>query len=923
MLLCFLLVNQVLSPNLYSAYRTTYRLQLELLPQENILHGEMVVGLRNLSDAPLTELAFYLAANQFHNHQSPAFQRYQELMSETSWLHIDSLWINGHLLSDWTDHTPVMHLRLQSALKPGDSLSVRCLYSVYLPLSRQAFVPSRTKELYRLIHFYPRLLLPPYPTQPLELLRMPPVDFALYHCEITIPQGYRLVGSLSPDTTIDFKDDRQLIRFQPAYCQEIAFLSTPALRRLHLKSQRQRLSLLTFSRRTLPEQERIFLSIANDILNYYHRFIAEPLESITIFPTEIRGGYSATNFILLDKECFQGVTKLDYFSVYTLAELLAEQYLGFDNRSPDSLISINNGFANFAAQKFLDDNYDALRTRYKLAERISTTISRRLLSLLFAGLEKENILQPTGPATNINAQFISTQSQSYFSVKYIQTVHLLAGDSLLKKILANYRQYLFANRPSLSAFNRLVATYTDFDLTRLADYLRQSRCGPDCGIQRVKTTQSAGRYQVTIILKQQPPLSLRLPLRMVNQDHQVFLDTIVTKAQKYDTIRYQLTRPIKKITIDPQYSIWDRQRLNNHYPRNYTFNFLAGLPQVDTYQIFYYPTFDFNRNDWVRPGLKFHSRYWINLQPLLPSRSMDEWSIALNYGYQSHTWGYQLSYSTAILAPILKPRLYLRWRDFYGLEEGKVFTTFYPGKIQYPVLNRISGFQKINLGIEYQNIHTLQFLNANNWEKGLMVAPALEYLNFHNWGRWRHILQVNAKFGLPVAGSDFQFARYAVDFQIRYRFTARNWYSQRLFAGTTRGRIPRQELFYFFGKNVLENTSFESYRLARGEGDMRGYGKQQYKGQHIFTGSTEWRFTLMGREEASLDLLAFYDIGILPPEGRQVLCRDWKTDAGLGLDADLLNLLRLGLHFPFWVSEPPHGEPHWHWRWVVAFDFTI
>jgi hypothetical protein len=107
--------------------------------------------------------------------------------------------------------------------------------------------------------------------------------------------------------------------------------------------------------------------------------------------------------------------------------------------------------------------------------------------------------------------------------------------------------------------------------------------------------------------------------------------------------------PLRKISLDPRCQIWDANRYNNQYPRSIVFKFLIGFPSIDSYQVFYYPTFDFNQEDLTRVGIKLRGRYWINMRPLFPAQSLDEWSLGLNYGYKSKTLGYDLSYSTSLL----------------------------------------------------------------------------------------------------------------------------------------------------------------------------------------------------------------------------------------------------------------------------------
>jgi hypothetical protein len=910
-------------PNLAST-ELIYDLDLELHPTQNILSGKAIVTIINLSQNPITELSWYLAANQFRSSQSPAYQRYQQQTSEFSWFRIDTIQLNGQVLDHHFHEEPLLTISLPQALNYQDTLQLRIDYTVYFTLAHHTYCPVRNGTTYYLINFYPRLIIGRPPSNPLELLEQQPAFYATYRLTCKLPTGFQMVGSLLPDTTLEL-DSLSVIQFQPARLAEIAFIVSPTLRLARLKTiSNQPIDFITSTHRQHRSQVKKFLTITNDILQYYQKLYALNSAYLTIMPAPIVNPYTAAHLIILENSTYRGILNLDYFSLYSLARQLAQQQLGAPHESRHDPISIPAGFANFAAQSYLDARYRYLRQKYNIAENFGTRTTRHLTSLLFASLEKENILQPiVTRGGSSQPAYIRQQSEYYLSQKYLQIVHTLAGDSGFKDIITDYKRYLCNNAGDLTQFNTLVTQHTGYDLSRLCAHLIKARSGLDFAIRKVKTTREHQQYHLTIVIRQKPILQFPLPLMIINREGQIFADTIITKPQKYDTLHYWLSQPVRKVSLDPHRSIWDSQRFNNNYPRNFAFSFLAGLPQIDTYQIFYYPTFDFNRQDLLRGGIKFHSRYWINLYPLLPSQSLDEWSLGINYGYHSHTWGYEFSYSTTILSPILKPRLYLSWRDYFGLQDGRLSSSIYIGQIHYPALNRLSGYQRLNFGLTYQNVHTNQFLNPNNWEPGLIMAPFIQYINFHNWGNWRHILQVQGKRGLRFNENSFDFARWSVDGQVKIRLTNRNWYYQRLFYGSVFRQAPRQELFYFFGRNVLENSSFEAYRLAHGEGDMRGYGEQQYRGRQILTSNSEWRFALVGKDQATLDALLFYDAGLLAEHRLKLRLKDFKTDAGFGIELDILDLVRLGLHFPVWVSEPVQAEPRWQLRWVVAFDLTL
>ncbi len=922
-----LLLFLVVSSGKASQNRIEYDLSLELFPKQNTLNGSETVTLTNLSIAPLETLYFHLAANTFRDPQAPTFQRYENVMSEPTWLQIHSVEQDNQSVKFLDANSPFLKVILPQPLLSGDSVRLSLRFSIYLPAGRHSLCPSRSNNLFRLIAFYPRLIFRTEIQNHNSVVQLPSYEYALYRVNCTVPAGYWVAGSLLPDSTVQLTPDQSKTYFQPEEAQEIAFIIHNNFRISRLRAKAiPHLDLLTAQNRSTRYDDKIVTQITNDILNYYQKYFSSPLQHLTVFQTVIPDGYAATNFILLEKDIFQGIAHLDYLSLHVLAREIARQYLGFESNNQAAILSIRHGFANYAATSYLTERYTYLRQKYKVPQNFVTTYTLKFMNLLLASLERENIFPSnTYTSKRANAAFISEQSQHFYSQRYVQMVHAIAGDSLFKEVLKEYRDWLKENYSSLERFNLFVEKHTGYHLAPIGDYYEKQKTGPDIAVHkiRLKALADGNQYQTSLIIRQKPALMLPLPVSVTDRNGNNYRYTVVTNGQKYDTVKFCLSAPLKKISLDPDKIIWDSNRFNNHYPRNLTFKFLAGLPQIDTYQIFYYPTFDFNQRDWTRLGLKLHSRYWINLQPFFPAQSLDEWSLGINYGYQSQTWGYDFSYGTSILALFFKPRLQLRWRDYFGLEEGRLASEVYLGDVRYPGLSRISGYQKLKIGAYYQYVRTLKFLNANSWQTGRELAPFFDFVNFHNWGNWRHVIQVQGKWGVPYWNGSYHFTRLSIDGQVKIRLSERNWYYQRIFLGSASGEILRQELFYFFGKNVLENLSFEAYRLARGEGDMRGYGMHKHKGSKILTSNTEWRLSLAGVDQATFDFLLFYDIGALPQQFDRLQMKDFRSDAGCGLEFDIFEAVLLGMHFPLWVSHPLNGESRWQWRWVIAFDFTL
>jgi hypothetical protein len=182
---------------------------------------------------------------------------------------------------------------------------------------------------------------------------------------------------------------------------------------------------------------------------------------------------------------------------------------------------------------------------------------------------------------------------------------------------------------------------------------------------------------------------------------------------------------------------------------------------------------------------------------------------------------------------------------------------------------------------------------------------------------------LKSNFGRPWFKTDYAFQKLSADGQLKFRLSEALWIFQRIYLGISSGDLPAQDYFYFFGKNIFENLSFEAIRLVKGAGDMRGYGGRSFKGKNILTINTEIRRNLVGINEATFDILLFYDSGVLPSLFPRFTWKDFKQDAGLGIEFNVLDMLMIGAHFPLWISDPEPNSPRFDYRWVLSLDLTL
>jgi hypothetical protein len=914
---------------------TSYQINLKFSETPPTIYVRETVRIVNRSNLALDTIYFHLSPNGFRNPRSASYQKYENLLEEPVIMDIQKIQADSTICEHFDNERLCMGVRLPEKLSPNDSTTISIDFSVKVPRGRHFQCPTYSGTTYRLIRFYPVLEQLTSTGWNKKLYRhlAPSSSFPChYNLSIELPAKYKVISSLLESSTETVAESKtKLHNFEAASIQELAVVFSGSYKLLSTTHSKIPVRLLlppAEEKSANTTRSKILANLITDIIDQYaNLYCPYPHQQLAVSVAKIPNGLVTSNLIILNQHQYNNLFTIDYVSIYNLAQALARQYFSFyvyeNSAQPDW---INESLANQAAAIYMAQHYSKLRRRYRVSEHQEVNYAQLALRLsaLTADQEQTNrTLLSSSPMGD--APLLMEQVKNFKGQKILDMLAYYIGDSLFQVCIHEFL-IRYQHRPVSSAeFLQLVEEISNRDLTAFRKLWLESDEIPDIKIQQVSKSfdKATDTYAAQVIAKGNALSTLPVEVIAINSRSDTLHQFTQLRENGIDTLYFTTRAPIRKISLDPQRNIWEFNRLNNHYPYKILFSFLIGIPRIDAYQVFYYPTFDFNKRDISRIGIKFRGRYWINMRPLFPAQSLDEWTLGFNYGIQSKTTGYDISYSTSLLALFFKPRLHFRSRDYFGLNETTVSTEIYLGEIRYPLLHQIQGYKKLNLALHYENIYTLKFLNANNWQKGKLLNPSLIFVNFHNWGGYRHILQLSLSGGLPILSTDYQFGKLTLDGQLKIRSTANSWVYERIFIGASSGTIPIQQYYYFFGKNVLENLSFESYRLVKGAGDMRGYGDVLLRDRNIITSNTEFRYSLARVDPAVFDLILFLDSGILSSNFYKLALNQSKFDAGIGAEFDALEIIMVGIHCPFWVSHPVDDQPKIALRWVLSFDLTL
>ena len=912
---------------------SSYDFDIHFSEAAKTVYIHQTVTIYNNSKMALDTLFMHVSPNAYTSPKSHFYQEDENYLNEPLGLNIQSLSVSGNPCGYSFESLTSMAVVLNRPLGSNDSARISFDYTITIPEGNHPTCPSYSGSNFRLLNFYPKpeqlstTGWTPGRYRKIEPSSIKPANHTL---RITLPKNYAVVSSLESTSQIDTLDNETIHRFQSAKIRDLGIVFSAnqvVIPFRHFGINVQLMLPGIVERRFRLSNNTIFQNITKRILEYYSDHIINyPCNHLSVASSNIQYGVVSSNLIILKSGDIENITNLEYRSVYFYAQSIADQYFHYYiYEYPDSSDWINTGLAGYMANEFMITQYQSLTKASRLQHPENTNTADKILRLAALAADQEKIGRslkiPLGPS---NTPFLVDQIQHYKSQKVLKMIHYYVGNSTFRKSLLELLDTYRYKPTSSRDFLQILENNSGKDLAAFNELWINSENIPDQKILQVKRSfnRDSKQYKTTIITTGDA-------LKVMPVEIEAFSDVDTVRAMTRiqssgrDTLVLFSRNPFRKITLDPNRNIWEFNRLNNNYPSKILFNFLIAMPNIDAYQVFYYPTFDFNERDLGRIGLKLRGRYWINMRPLFPSQSLDEWTLGLNYGLRSETLGYDVSYSTSILALFFQPRIHIRSRSYFGLHESSLKSEFYIGKINYPLIHRIQGYKKLNVGVRFQDVRTLEFLNENNWQTGKLLNPFAELINFHNWGDFRHITRLYFGIGIPKLDTDYSYQKLIFDTQVKYRPGYNLWLYQRIFAGFSRDQLPIQNYFYFFGKNTLENMSFESFRLIKGAGDMRGYGAASPKGRNILTSNTEFRWSYATIEPAFFDLILFIDSGLISSSAKRINTRQLKYDAGIGTEFNALETITIGVHIPFWVSHPVDDKPQFDLRWVLAVDMTL
>lgn len=878
-----------------------YQLNVELNAKQKLLHGKCHITISAPGGAD--SILLLLKPNKFKNINTKSFQAAEAKIEEPPYVKIENAKIQGKEVTPASINDSILYLPVTGN---REQVEIKLKYILYIPGGTFAGIPIKDGDLYILTSFYPEIDI-----GSLTDGRFKNGDFfCSFDVTFSVDSGYSVAGPSRIDKKLQ-KDSKIVLHFEK--CREKSFTIILSSERKLITKRYPGVDIYIL----LPPRQENTREKIMELIKGFNSWIStkagEGRNCISISFYNLPDFISLPGVILIPHSELAKIKKGYMFSTESFIHSLVKQYVSFKTIKPGNELIIP-GLELYLVKTYLKEN--KITPTPNIGEKIRTRLIRYIISSLdkFHNQGSEIFITSTENFLPITKEIV--EIRTYESLK---TIINLLGEERFFATLRDYNS-LYSNKNVRKSLTHFIATNNPrISDTLITDLIYQKR-KVDISIENFLSTRKDSRFLNAIEVKHNLGVSAPVKLKLYFKNSNTPLSITDTIKSPQDTILISSKTPLRKVILDPYKDYKDIDRRNNRLPKPLKLTPFFSLPEPEAYQIYLLPAIDFNKQDVARIGIKLKGAHWFGLRPFIPAEERNDWTIGINFGLKSKTPGYDISYSTSLKIIPGSPRIEIDARSYFDISETSISTEYYIGNIQYLFLYRIQGYKKLKISLITHNVKSLTFLDEKRWETGRYNTLNLQFINFHNWLYLRHMFVANLEFTPRFTNRDFNFLKYSLDAQIRYRLAGNICALNRIFYGRISGAPPRQRLFYIFGKNSFENLSLSSFYQIKGSGDMRGYGKRNLCGQNILTSNMELIYNLILFRTLDFDVVIFGDAGIISEKNLKFTVKNLLYDSGIGIRINLFENVKFGVSSPFYVSHPPTGEKKLKPRFIITTD---
>ncbi|NOZ61668.1 MAG: hypothetical protein GXO74_08295 [Calditrichaeota bacterium] len=521
-------------------------------------------------------------------------------------------------------------------------------------------------------------------------------------------------------------------------------------------------------------------------------------------------------------------------------------------------------------------------------------------------------------------------STFYEMLKYI------VGDSVWDRIAHEYFDRWKFKHVNEQRFKQVCEDVSGMDLDWFFDEWMHKTVNVDyklAGVKKVRVADSLWKTTVKIARKDEGIMPVEV--LVVTSKNNEIRQRWDGKA-KYGILEFTTKAKPKKVVLDPDDMILDKNRLNNG---DFSVKFIPDTPYSqfyrsrNSYLIRYRPHVWYNDVDGLWLGMGFNGSYMNRFKNA---------KLILSLGLRSRKLGVDFNFSH----PLLKNSEKLKWQLRAAAREGRAigkiglkfswsrmrnFPPFHSFDIAFNSAQLLKDGGKYVIEEYRSGGETKKFIA---WENGRNNNVSISYIFSQFKPGWSGDALIQFETSEKIPGSEFSYSR--LQSQLDYRLGSGGRYlAVRLFGGRFWGdNFPMQKMFFADGANPQQK--FEKYYLRSrgsfselipyhlpGGGNLRGYLDQRIATDRIAAVNVEAstiRLSPFFRRKFMVNISVFADAGYLRNEKGD---RTTLTDAGIGSQWRFRAFYRfflLRIDFPIYVSDPLPGEQSVRFRWLVSFQ---
>ena len=563
----------------------SYQIKAELNPDSKTLIGSEVITFTNNTGQSLNEIYIYLHPNRFKPGSVTALHEDYEDFDmffphgpDWGWLNVSNLHVNG-LPSGFSVDDILMRIDLDQPLNHSADLTLELDFELKIPKSHRRL--GYKNSTYYLSWWYPQLAVHDGNKWHNELIvgyssAETFQDFGSYDVELSVPADFVVGATGKLESTTDSDGQKQL-RYTAQNVHDFAWVADPT----YLSDQFDCDGILLTSL-YLPKHASTAQPMAEsacDILKYLsQRFGQYPYEQFTIAEAGLMGGAMEYPQLIMNGELFYRVPRhIRLGDMVTAHEVAHQWFYGLLMNNQVAETWLDEGFAEFSTIAYMEHRYGTEENLFD-KELIANAFSEFLVdpyigvisSLIgddtVRGLTFEEYLSLVERGTEAPVLTHSGEVPLGKSIQPYQkgAITLLAleeylGRDTFDQIMRTYFDRFHFGHPTTEDF---IAISEEVSGEGLDWFFNAWLRGTD-KIDFAVTTIDREEERTVVHLRNHEAIRMPVDVEIQFKGDEEFVIERWENISETGEIVYQGDLDVKNVTIDPNFSYPDVNRLNN------------------------------------------------------------------------------------------------------------------------------------------------------------------------------------------------------------------------------------------------------------------------------------------------------------------------------------------------------------------------